>query len=216
MPAQAEFARRTAFVTLLAVVWPAYIVMRVGAQWIFDKEDDSITGTPTWLAAGIAVGDGGVLVLIGLTVLGWLALRRRPSVGRYFAGLRRHLPRGARRRVVGDVGEARRVDPSNRILTAPGDFSHRRGIASPPVSAVAYDLRGTRGYLVADAHGRLVGRVECPMYGTTPDEPDALAVRTGFFARKRRLVPADAIEQIDGQSRVIGLRVDRDGLLSFL
>ena len=87
MPAQAEFARRTAFVTLLAVVWPAYIVMRVGAQWIFGKEDDLITGTPTWLAAGIAVGDGGALVLIGLTVLGWLALRRRPSLGRYFAGL---------------------------------------------------------------------------------------------------------------------------------
>ena len=84
------------------------------------------------------------------------------------------------------------------------------------MSAVAYDLRGTRGYLVADAHGRLVGRVECPMYGTTPDEPDALAVRAGFFARKRRLVPAEAIEQIDGLSRVIGLRVDREGLLSFL
>jgi hypothetical protein len=83
------------------------------------------------------------------------------------------------------------------------------------VSAVAYDLRGTRGYLVADARGRLVGRVECPMYGTTPDEPDALAVRTGLFAR-RRLVPADAIEQIDGETRVIGLRVDREGLLSFL
>jgi hypothetical protein len=86
----------------------------------------------------------------------------------------------------------------------------------PPVSAVAYDLRGTLGYLVADARGKPVGRVECPMYGTTPDEPDALAVRTGFFARRRRLVPADAIEQIDGQSRVIGLRVEREGLLIFL
>ena len=84
------------------------------------------------------------------------------------------------------------------------------------MSAVAYDLRGTRGFLVADARGKLVGRVECPMYGTTPDEPDALAVRTGFFARRRRLVPADVIEQIDGQSRVIGLRIDREGLLSFL
>jgi hypothetical protein len=54
------------------------------------------------------------------------------------------------------------------------------------------------------------------MYGTTPDEPDALAVRSGFFARRRRVVPADAIDQIDGQSRVIGLRVEREGLLSFL
>jgi hypothetical protein len=84
------------------------------------------------------------------------------------------------------------------------------------VTALAYDLRGTRGYLVADARGRLVGRVECPMYGSKPDEPDALAVRTGFFARRRRLVPADAIDQIDGQTRVSGLRVDREGLRSFL
>jgi hypothetical protein len=84
------------------------------------------------------------------------------------------------------------------------------------VSAYAYDLRGTRGYLVADNRGRLVGRVECPMYGTKPDEPDALAVRSGFLARRRRLVPADAIDQIDGRARVIGLSVDRDGLRRFL
>jgi len=54
------------------------------------------------------------------------------------------------------------------------------------------------------------------MYGTTPDQPDALSVRTGFFARRRRLVPAAAIEQIDGDTRVIGLRVEREGLPSFL
>ena len=84
------------------------------------------------------------------------------------------------------------------------------------MSALALDLRSVSGYLVADAHGRLVGRVECPMYGTTPDEPDALSVRTGLFARRRRLVPAEAIQQIDGQTRVIGLSVDREGLQSFL
>jgi hypothetical protein len=42
---------------------------------------------PTWIGVGIAVGDGGALVLIALTVLGWLSLRRRPSFARYFAGL---------------------------------------------------------------------------------------------------------------------------------
>ena len=84
------------------------------------------------------------------------------------------------------------------------------------MSAYAYDLRGTTGYLVADNRGRLVGRVECPMYGTKPDEPDALSVRSGWFARRRRLVPADAIDQIDGRTRVIGLSVDRDGLRRFL
>jgi hypothetical protein len=84
------------------------------------------------------------------------------------------------------------------------------------VSAIAYDLRRTRGYLVADKRGRLVGRVECPMYGTAPDEPDALSVRGGFLKRRRRLVPREAIEQIDGASGVIGLRVGREDIRSFL
>ena len=84
------------------------------------------------------------------------------------------------------------------------------------MSAVAFDLRSTLGYLVADKHGRLVGRVESPMYGTSPNEPDALAVRGGFLSRRQRLVPKDAIEQIDGTSGVIGLRVDREMIRSFL
>jgi hypothetical protein len=84
------------------------------------------------------------------------------------------------------------------------------------MSVPALALLDTSGFLVADARGRVVGRVECPMYGTQPDVPDALAVRKGFLGRRRRLVPADAIDQIDGTSGVIGLRVDRDALRSFL
>jgi hypothetical protein len=84
------------------------------------------------------------------------------------------------------------------------------------VSALAIDLRRTAGYIVSDRHGRLVGRVECPMYGTAPDVPDALSVRAGLFSRRRRLVPADTIGQIDGSSGVIELRVDRDAIRSFL
>jgi hypothetical protein len=84
------------------------------------------------------------------------------------------------------------------------------------MSVPASALLQTSGYLVADARGRLVGRVECPMYGTEPDLPDALAVRRGFLARRRRLVPAAAIDQIDGASGVIGLRVERESLRSFL
>jgi hypothetical protein len=86
IPAQAVFARRLAFSTLIAVVWPAYVVMRVGAQWIYDKEDLH-PKFPSWIAVGVTVGDGGAIVLVALTVLSWLALRRRPSVTRYFAGL---------------------------------------------------------------------------------------------------------------------------------
>ena len=84
------------------------------------------------------------------------------------------------------------------------------------MSAVAYDLRRTAGYLVADKRGRVVGKVESPMYGTSPDVPDALAVRSGFLSRRRRLVPADTIDQIDGASGVIGLTVEREDILSFL
>jgi hypothetical protein len=84
------------------------------------------------------------------------------------------------------------------------------------VSALALDLRGTAGVLVAVARGRIVGRVECPMYGTSPEVPDALSVRSGFLSRRRRLVPADSIELIDGGSRVIGLRIDRDSIRTFL
>ena len=84
------------------------------------------------------------------------------------------------------------------------------------MSAIAYDLRRTRGYLVADKRGRVVGRVETPMYGTSPDEPDALSGRGGFLKRSRKLVPRDAIEQIDGASGVIGLRVAREDIRTFL
>lgn len=84
------------------------------------------------------------------------------------------------------------------------------------MSAVAFDLRRTAGYLVADKRGRLVGKVDSPMYGTSPSVPDALAVRGGFLSRRLRLVPAESIEQIDGESRVIGLRVERNNIRRFL
>lgn len=84
------------------------------------------------------------------------------------------------------------------------------------MAVAATDLRWLNGFLVADREGRVVGRVECPMYGTAPDVPDALAVRSGFLARRRRMVPADAIDEIDDSSRVIELSVERDELQSFL
>ena len=84
------------------------------------------------------------------------------------------------------------------------------------MSALALDLKNTAGYLVADAHGKVVGKVECPMYGTSPEVPDALSVRSGFLSRRRRLVPADSIELIDLGSKMIGLRIERDSIRTFL
>ena len=84
------------------------------------------------------------------------------------------------------------------------------------MSISATELRATAGYLVADSRGRVVGKVECPMYGTAPDVPDALSVRGGFLSRKRRLVPADTIAEGDPATRVVGLRVAREAIRRFL
>ena len=84
------------------------------------------------------------------------------------------------------------------------------------MSALPLNLVDTAGFLVADNRGRVVGKVECPMYGTSPEQPDALSVRSGFFPRRRRLVPAESIEQIDDGAKVIGLRVERESIRTFL
>jgi hypothetical protein len=84
------------------------------------------------------------------------------------------------------------------------------------VVASAADLMKTTGFVVADNRGRVVGRVECPMYGTLPDVPDALSVRAGRFMRRRRLVPADTIAQIDPTGGIVALRVARDSIRRFL
>ena len=84
------------------------------------------------------------------------------------------------------------------------------------MSVPATALLETAGYLVADARGRVVGRVECPMYGTRATVPDALSVRGRRFSRRRRLVPANTIADIDVRSKVVALRVARDSIRRFL
>jgi hypothetical protein len=53
------------------------------------------------------------------------------------------------------------------------------------------------------------------MYGTGPDQPDALAVRSGVVIHRHFIVPTTAIQAIDDRSQVIGLRLDRDQLQRF-
>jgi len=84
------------------------------------------------------------------------------------------------------------------------------------VRAASLDLRRTAGYLVADQSGHLLGKVECPMYGTSPHLPDALSVKARAFSRHRLLVPAAAIAEIDPGSCVIGLGVESRAIGRFL
>jgi hypothetical protein len=68
-------AVRFAFRTLLIGAIPAYIVMRVGAEWIASKEhlEDS---DASWIGIGYSVADGGLLILLVMTILAGLAVRR--------------------------------------------------------------------------------------------------------------------------------------------
>jgi hypothetical protein len=79
----------------------------------------------------------------------------------------------------------------------------------------SFDLRHTKGYLLTDRSGQLVGKVESPMYGSSAEAPDALALKTGTLGRRRLMMPADVIAEIDGRSGVIALLVDRDALRLF-
>jgi hypothetical protein len=72
-------ALRLAFRTLLIGAIPSYIVMRGAAEWIASKED--VPDDLTWLNIGYMVTDGGLLLLIVVTVLAGLASRRARSGG---------------------------------------------------------------------------------------------------------------------------------------
>lgn len=73
---------RFAFWTLLALVLPAYIVMRVGAEWIFSKENFVEGQEPDWIGVGYITADlGALLILITLIVTGIASRRLRKADG---------------------------------------------------------------------------------------------------------------------------------------
>ena len=55
---------RLGYYTLLAVALPGYVVMRIGAQWIYSKEgwdDLPDSAVPTWIDIGFIVADVDVM-----------------------------------------------------------------------------------------------------------------------------------------------------------
>jgi hypothetical protein len=69
---------RVAFRALLLGALPAYVVMRVGAEWLASRED---VADPGWIGIGYAVADGGLLLTIVATVLAARARRRSNGAG---------------------------------------------------------------------------------------------------------------------------------------
>jgi hypothetical protein len=69
-----EVLTRLAFRALLIGVLPAYIVMRVGAEWIASKEN--VPDDADWIGIGYSTADGGLVLSIIAAVLAWRAARR--------------------------------------------------------------------------------------------------------------------------------------------
>ena len=73
---------RLGYRTLLAVAQPGYIVMRLGAQWIYSKEHlDDAPSDPTWIGIGFIVADLGALLVLIALIVGGIGVRRLDSGG---------------------------------------------------------------------------------------------------------------------------------------
>jgi hypothetical protein len=76
---------RLGYRTLLAVAFPGWIVMRIGAQWIYSEEgwdDLPDSAQPTWIGIGYLLADlGGLILLVSLIVGGIGVYRLRQDKG---------------------------------------------------------------------------------------------------------------------------------------
>jgi hypothetical protein len=77
---EAVALRRFSYWTLLAVAFPGYIVMRIGAEWVFSKEYPS-NYDPAWVGIGYITADAGGLLLLIALILGGIGLRKSRSGG---------------------------------------------------------------------------------------------------------------------------------------
>ena len=71
---------RLGYWSLLAVALPGFVVMRVGAEWIYRKEgwDGLPAGVddPDWLGIGYVIADAGALILLISLILGGVGMYR--------------------------------------------------------------------------------------------------------------------------------------------
>jgi len=63
--------------TLFLVCLPAFLVMRAGAQWIYEREHlGDLPEDPAWVGVGYITADAGGLLLLISLILGGIGLRR--------------------------------------------------------------------------------------------------------------------------------------------
>lgn len=85
-PASSSYAdtlRRFSFRTLLLAAVPAYVVMRVGAEWMYSKEFGDGAEDPAWIGIGYMTADiGALLLLIALVTSGIASRKSKPRLAR--------------------------------------------------------------------------------------------------------------------------------------
>jgi hypothetical protein len=67
---------RLGYWTLLAVALPGYVIMRIGAEWIYSKQFDEGDDDPAWIGIGYLTADAGLLLLLIALVVGGIGVRR--------------------------------------------------------------------------------------------------------------------------------------------
>jgi hypothetical protein len=80
---------RSTFWALLAAAIPAWIVMRVGAQWAYSKEHHQLfEKDPSWIGIGFIIADLGALILLLATGFAfWWQRSQKAVAGRVVSGL---------------------------------------------------------------------------------------------------------------------------------
>lgn len=74
--------RRLSYKTLLFVGLPSWIVMRIGAQWVYAEENlDDAPIESAWISIGFVTAEGGGLLLLIALILGGIGLRQTRSGG---------------------------------------------------------------------------------------------------------------------------------------
>jgi hypothetical protein len=73
---------RLGYWSLLAVGLPSYVLMRIGAQWIYSREGlEDAPSDPAWVGIGYIVADAGALLLLIALILGGIGVYRLRSGG---------------------------------------------------------------------------------------------------------------------------------------
>jgi hypothetical protein len=70
---------RLGFWSLMLVSFPGWVIMRLGAEWIYSREGWSKLPSslqPDWLGIGFILADAGGLVLVITLILGGIGVRR--------------------------------------------------------------------------------------------------------------------------------------------